>query len=285
VEGKTNRSLDPAIEWAQKKYLSKDLFWGSPDLALREVRNAILLIVSDLIKHTNQEIPVDLKPIAPLRKIRNIMETEISVDGILIPENGGFTIKVRENIHPFKKRFAIAHEMGHTFFFNIEVDPPRREFAFQDSNYWVQEEFACRIAREILVPSFSVCSLIASEKLLPSISGLRYLSALYQVSYDVLRFRLVNDLPLWDCVIFESAFSEGRFLTKGCNISKGKSHKEFIMPKIISRDDVFQELYCILLASLKQNKINDTVQIQNRKYHVETLLLDRTRQSVLTILS
>jgi hypothetical protein len=279
-----NRILDPAIEWAQEKYLTKDLFWGSPDLALSEVRKAILSIVNDILIATSQEIPVDLKSIAPLRRIKSIMETEISVDGILIPENGGFTIKVREDIHPFKKRFAIAHEIGHTFFFNIELDPPRREFAFQNANYWVQEEFSCRIAREILVPNSSIYSLIQNEKLSPSISALRYLSALYQVSYDVLRYRLVNDLPLWNCVIFESAFSEGMFLTKGCNISKGKSHKNFTMPKIISHEEAFHELSDVFSDTLKQSRINRTIEIENRKYQIETLLLDRDRQRILAIL-
>ena len=279
-----NRGLDPAIEWAQEKYLSKDLFWGSPDLALSEVRKAILSIVNDTLMVTSQEIPVDLKPIAPLRRIKSIMETEISVDGILIPENGGFIIKIREDIHPFKKRFAIAHEIGHTFFFNIELDPPRREFAFQNANYWVQEEFSCRIAREILVPNSSIFSLIQNEKLSPSISALRYLSGLYQVSYDALRYRLVNDLQLWDCVIFESNFSEGRFLTKGCNISKGKSHKNFTIPKVICFEETFHEMAEVLSDTLKQCMSNHTIEIENRKYQIETLLLDRDRQRILAIL-
>jgi hypothetical protein len=251
---------------------------------VKEVKRAILLTVDDLLIRTNHGIPVDLKPLAFLRKINRIWETELSVDAILIPEYGGFLAKVRKKLHPFKKRFAIAHEIGHTFFFNIEIDPPRREFAYQKSNYWVQEEFSCAIAREILVPRFSIIPIVEKEHVRPSLAALRYLSALYQVSFDVLRTRLINDLPLWDCIFMESTVVDGKILTKGRDISKGKSHGGFVMPKAIERNGKLPELFQIISATISEKRLQEKIEINYKKYFAETVLLDAARQSVMTLI-
>jgi len=251
---------------------------------VKEVKRAILFAVDDLLIHTNQGIPIDPKPIALLRKIRRIWETQLSVDAMLIPESGGFLVKIRKELHPFKKRFAIAHEIGHTFFFNIEIDPPRREFQYQKSEYWVQEEFSCAIAREILVPRFSIIPLIENEHVRPSVAALRYLSALYQVSFDVLRMRLINDLPLWDCVAIVSTVVDCKILTKGRDISKGKSHRSFVMPKVIEWKDKLPKLYQIISGTVSDKRIQEKIEIDNKEYLVETALLDAARQTVMTLL-
>jgi len=277
-------SLDPALRWAQEKYLAKDLFQHSQDLLVNEVRRAILAAVNDLLKQTNQNVPLDLEPISLLRRIRSIVETELSVDAILVPEIGGFMIKVNKDLHPFKKRYAIAHEIGHTFFFNIEDDPPRREFQYQKSNYWVQEEFACAIAREILVPRFSLIPLVENEHIQPSVNALRYLSSLYQVSFDVLRLRLINDLSLWNCAILKSTVAEGKILTKGRDISKGKSYRSFVIPRVIEWSDRLSDLFYIISVALSEKRVRDNIEMENTKYLVETLLLDPVKQTVMTLL-
>jgi len=282
---KTENTLDPAIAWAQEKYLAKGLFRNSRDLSISEVRKAILSAAEDMLKQTNQGIPLDPKSIAPLRRIRTIIETELSVDAILIPEVGGFAVKIQKDLHPFKKRYAIAHEIGHTFFFNIEVDPPRREFEYQKSSYWVQEELSCAIAREILVPRFSLLPLVENGRIQPSVNALRYLSALYQVSFDVLRMRLINDLPLWDCVVLESTVTEGKVLTKGRDISKGKTHRSFVMPRAIEWSGKLSKLFYIISATLSEKRIKDSMEVENKKYSVETLLLDPAKQTVITLLA
>lgn len=281
---KTENLLDPAIEWAQEKYLAKGLFRNSRDLSITEVKRAILSAVEDMLKQIDKGIPFDPNSIAPLRRIKAIIETELSVDAILIPEVGGFVVKIHKALHPFKKRYAIAHEIGHTFFFNIEEDPPKREFEYQKSSYWVQEEFACAIAREILVPQFSLLPLVENERIQPSVSALRYLSALYQVSFDVLRMRLINDVPLWDCVVLESTVTEGKILTKGRDISKGKSHRSFVMPRVIEWSGRLSKLFYIISATLNEKRIKDIIEVENKKYSVETLLLDPAKQTVMTLL-
>jgi hypothetical protein len=281
---KSGDSLDPAIQWAQEEYLAKDLFLNSREASTNEVRRVILSTVDEMIKQTNQEIPFDPRLIAPLRRIKRIMEIELSVDAILIPETDGFTVKINSALHPFKKRYAIAHEIGHTFFFNIEATPPRREFEYQKSGYWVQEEFSCAIAREILVPRFSLLPLIQNERIQPSVNALRYLSAFYQVSFDVLRMRLINDVRLWDCVVLKSSVIDGKILTKGRDISKGRSYRSFVMPRVIEAVDRYPELLHIMLATLREKRIKDAIKVGNRKYLVETLLLDAGKQTVMSLL-
>jgi hypothetical protein len=277
-------NLDPALQWAKEKYLAKDIFCSSRKLAMNEIRRVLFSIVDDLLRRANQEMPFQPEAIAHFRRVKEIAETKLSVDALLLPEVGGFVIKIKSNLHPFKKRFACAHELGHTFFFNIDIDPPQREFQYQKSSYWVQEDSACAIAREILIPQFSIRPMIENEGISPSISALRYLSALYQVSFDVLRYRLVNDAPLWDCVILTSTMLEGKIVTKGRDISKGPSYRDFIMPKVIQWNGKLPNMFYAVSSALFDRIVKDEVEIGGKKYTIESTLLDETRQTVLSLL-
>jgi Zn-dependent peptidase ImmA (M78 family) len=277
-------NLDPALQWAKEKYLAKDIFCNSRTFAMNEIRRALLSIADSLVRRAKQEIPFQPDAIAPFRRVKEIVETELSIDAMLIPEIGGFVIKIKRSLHPFKKRFACAHELGHTFFFNIDVDPPQREFQYQKSSYWVQEDSACAIAREILVPLFSVRPIIEKEEISPSISALRYLSALYQVSFDVLRYKLVNDAALWDCIILTSTLSEGKIVTKGRDISKGASYRDFVMPKVVQWNGKLPNMFYVLSSALSDRIVKDEVKIGGKKYAIESILLDETRRTVLSLL-
>lgn len=277
---KKHRSLDPALQWLQDRYLSKGIHFPH-DFAVSEIRNAVISDVTETLKLTNQKTPFEPSAIAHYRKVKRIMETDLSKDGILIPEIGGFLIKIKKNIHPFKKRLACAHELGHTFFYNIEADPPRREFSQHESSYWVQEEFSLFIAREILIPRFSIIPLIKTENIIPSIDSIRYLSAVYQVSFNVLRYRLINDLGLWDCIILNSRISEGKINTKKVDISKGPSYRELNVSQLVIENI---NLSYLLSSTLTERRIRDRINLDGKLYSVETILLDEERQSILTII-
>lgn len=279
-------SLDPALLWARDKYLGPGAYHASRELVKKELRKALFSIVDNLLEETNQKMPFKPELLAPKRRVKNIVEAELSkVNALLIPEIGGFLMKIKSNLHPFQKRFACAHEIGHTFFFNIDIDPPRREFQYQKSSYWVEEEFSCAMAREILLPSHSIRETIQKDGLAPSISAIRYLSSIYQASFDVLRLKLINDIPLWDCIIFRSSLSNGKVITKGRDISKGISYRDISISRVIEKNSKYSELFTIISSTLKKKHFNDKVNIDEKEYSIETVLLDYGKPVVMGILT
>jgi len=280
------RSLDPALLWARDKYLGPGLYRASRELIKRELRKALFSIVDDLLEETNQSMPFKPELLAPKRRIKKIVEAELSkVNAFLIPEIGGFVIKIKSSRHPFQKRFACAHEIGHTFFFNIDTDPPRREFQYQKSSYWVEEEFSCAIAREILLPSASIRETIHKDCPRPSISAIRYLSSLYQVSFDVLRLKVINDVPLWDCIIFKSSISNGKVITKGWDISKGASYRDIPISRVVDKSSKHSQLFTIISSTFKKMRLNDKINMNGKEYSIETILLDYEKPVVMSIIT
>jgi len=277
--------LDPALLWARDKYLGPEVFHSGEQIKI-ELRKTLFSIVDDLLNETNQRIPFQPESLAPKRRIKEIVETELrKVNALLIPEVGGFLMKIRSDIHHFQKRFACAHEIGHTFFFNIDIDPPRREFQYQKSSYWVEEEFSCAIAREILLPEYSIRKTIRKNQISPSISAIRYLSGLYQASFDLIRLKVINDIPLWDCIIFRSSLSDGKAITRGRDISKGISYRDIRIPLVIEENSEYSQLFNVLFSTLKKKRLSDRVDLKGKEYSIETILLNYAEPVVMSILT
>lgn len=276
--------LDPALSWAVDKYLNQS-FLPAEQLK-KELRKSLLSIVGNLLEDTTQVIPIVPELLAPKRKIQKIIEADLmQVDGLLIPRIGGFLMKIKSNLHPFKKRFAIAHEIGHTFFFNIDADPPRREFQYQKSSYWVEEDFSCAIAREILIPKHSLFETIERNQISPSIDAIRYLSSLYQVSFDVIRMKAINDNPLWDCLYFRSSLSEGKAFTITRDISKGISFRNIRIPRIMEKDSKYSPLLEVLYRALEKKYVKKSIKLCDSEYSVETLMLNQENPIVMTVIT
>lgn len=279
-------TLDPALLWARDKYLGTGLYKESRELVKRELRRVLRDIVDNLLDETNQEIPILPELLGPKRRIKRILQAKLSrVNALLIPELGGFVMKIKSSLHPFQKRFACAHEIGHTFFFNIEVDPPRRDFQSAKSAYWVEEEFSCFVGREILLPTTSISETIQEKDLLPSVSALRYLSRMYQVSFDVIRLKIINDVHLWDCVIFRSKISEGKVTTIGRNISKGISFRNLRIPRTIDKNSKHSNLFSFLHHASEKGHLKGWVDINREKYSIETVVLNYEQPVLLSILA
>lgn len=278
-------SLDPALLWAREKYLGSDVNY-SREQVKKDLRKVLFSIVDNLLKETDQEIPFQPEMLAHKRRIKKIVDAELSgVNALLIPEVGGFLMKIKSGIHHFQRRFACAHEVGHTFFFNIDADPPRREFQYQKSSYWVEEEFSCAIAREILLPQYSIRRTIQKNKISPSISALRYISGLYEASFDLIRLKIINDTPLWDCVIFRSSLSDGKIVTKGRDVSKGVSYRDLHIPRVIERNSEHSKLFDVLFSTLEKKHQNARVTLASEEHSIETTLLNYREPVVISVLT
>lgn len=287
MEGR-KRSLDPPLLWARDKYLGLDFGNTSRELVIRELRKTFFSIVDELLEETGQEEP-EFKPelLAPKRRIKDIIEAPLSkVRALLTPEIGGFVLKIKSDMHLFQKRFSCSHEIGHTFFFNIDSDPPRKEFSYQKSRYWVEEEFSNAIAREILVPSDSIREIVQKECPFPSISALRYLSKKYQVSDDVLRLKLINDMSLWDCIFFRASLFDDKVITKKRDISKGISYRNVHIPHIVKKNSEYFELFTVISSTIKEKRVRGKkVNINGKEYIIETRLLNYKKPTMIGILT
>jgi len=166
------------------------------------------LKASECIKDSNQDDAerIDLKPILKLRRIKRPIKIDESLKSIakLIPENDGFKILVNKSlVGKFSKahwRFTIAHEIGHTFFFNFNEKPFRRisSHNFIDN----MEERLCDIfAAELLMREELVKKNfyeLANDNILVSLD---LISKKFDVSFDAISIRIINVLSLWNGIL------------------------------------------------------------------------------------
>lgn len=114
----------------------------------------------------------------------------------LMPIGSGFVINVNKSLPISRKRNAICHEIGHTFFFDTSSTPPRR---LNTSQSGYNEELLCFCAaREMLIPS-SLCKREISRfepETIYNFEGISKLAKIFLVSSDVMACRLTHDLAL-----------------------------------------------------------------------------------------
>jgi Zn-dependent peptidase ImmA (M78 family) len=155
-------------------------------------------------------------PIASLDRYitaRNIREFtyshEVDTHGKLIPLGSsfddGFSMIIRRELSPLRLRFAIAHEICHTFFY--ELVP---EVKFQPHPRDAQEEFLCNAgAASILMPENQLR--VDARGTSPSFSDLERLASLYEVSIWAMFMRL-QSLGLWQAEMSTwHRFEDGQF--------------------------------------------------------------------------
>jgi len=133
-------------------------------------------------------------------KERNVIQIEtisgLNCDGTLEPIGTtfaeGFRMRLRKNVPPARIRFSIAHEVCHTFFY--ELVP---EMKFRPHEPDEAEERLCNVgAAALLIPARS---LRISVKGLPiCLASLERLAEEYYVSPPTMLIRL-KSLGLWHC--------------------------------------------------------------------------------------
>jgi Zn-dependent peptidase ImmA (M78 family) len=167
-------------------------------------------LVSELAKASKRTKPIaDLE--ACLRK-RNVRETRsvpgLSSDGYIEPLGSsyreGFRITLREEASAARNRFTIAHELCHTFFYEIV---PELKFGSHDTD--PQEERLCNLgAGELLIPARHLKSHAKKQPI--SINSLEGLSRTYLVSPEAMLLRL-RSLRLWNCELSYWRLRGGNF--------------------------------------------------------------------------
>ena len=131
---------------------------------------------------------------------RRIVETRVVArlpsDGYVEPLGpsfqDGFRMVLRAGSAPTRSRFTIAHELCHTFFYEIV---PELKYGFEGTD--PAEERLCNVgAAELLIPSKSLRHRAKGCRV--SLDSLGELANIYAVSMEAMLLRL-RALGLWNC--------------------------------------------------------------------------------------
>lgn len=174
------------------------------------VKNEIEKLASHLLCIGGQsEPPVKLSYLfAPRRILGARPSRSLETDGSLCVDKGGFTILYRSS-YKVREHFTIAHEIGHTFFYNIETSPPTRlypsPFPVAD-----EEEICNLIASELLMPHQSVLRAIerldSQGKREPRPEILISIAGTFFVSVSTMARRLVQELDIWNAIVLSAVW-------------------------------------------------------------------------------
>jgi hypothetical protein len=155
---------------------------------------AIATVVEEMLYQTQNNIPpVRLDRIAPLRAVRKTVYTSnIRSGGKLEVVPTGFMVFLQSGVQWYKRKEYWAHELGHTFFYNIATSPPSRAIEYGGA----EEEAICDlIAREMVAPRQLLVENLKTDCC--SVMELRRLCKVFQMTHITMLYRLLVDLELW----------------------------------------------------------------------------------------
>lgn len=159
----------------------------SPEMAIDEALKASFPDLQDLAP------PVGLSRLAAARGVLDILRRNLDCDGVISETaKGSYIIQVSRNHAQTRTRFTIVHELGHTFFF--DVDPNIRE-RVRDANLEQvgrldAEEHLCNYAAaEILLPRKQFREALRTNG--PSAKALTHLGKTFDVSVHATTRRLL----------------------------------------------------------------------------------------------
>lgn len=103
--------------------------------------------------------PVHPEKIAKLRKVKWVFKIEMDKSGSLTPVENGFYIFLRKTDIMYRRNFSCAHEIGHTFFFDLSCNVPKLLIRVNDNERLIMEKFCDAFAEELLMPRVHFLSL------------------------------------------------------------------------------------------------------------------------------
>jgi hypothetical protein len=216
--------IDSAEEVLAKQFFTtfeQEILKDRPEYFKKELERRVFIKIRDLFDKTGRNVPSDLNKFGSFRKVKNIIEDAslTTCEAMLTPIRGGFIIKYDPKVPETRQRFSIAHEIGHTFFFDLNVDDqtmPQKTFK---SFSKTEEKWANLIAGEILTPEPYFYKSVLEFGKKPSIYILKNLKLKFKVSLEVLIKRLLYDAPKWNQNIWKDDLWE-------CFIVIGEENKE-----------------------------------------------------------
>ena len=167
-------------------------------------------VVDKLLSISKQEKPpvkVDHKVILSDRRIKKIRYNANLIErGKLIIGNSGFYIEVnplgwtKNNWY----KLILAHEISHTFLYNIDVWPPKKIISYDTGDQSI--EWLCfEMAKNLLAPNRFLKqeteTLQCAGAINCSFAILGRLSKQFVIPWQIVAQRLIEDMELWNCII------------------------------------------------------------------------------------
>jgi hypothetical protein len=164
----------------------------SPQLALKEALNAAFPELQQLVP------PISVNRLAGFRNVARISERDLNCDGLISrTSTGHYLVEVNRDHAEARRRFTVAHEIAHTFFFDVE-EPPRNRV--EDGNLdavngFDPEEMLCNwAAAEMLMPQRQFHAMVRGLGL--GSASLIQLSRNFNVSLHAAARRLLQNCGL-----------------------------------------------------------------------------------------
>ena len=166
------------------------------DPYLNYLNSCLKNLLDEYINEYKKDGPPFLaEEIAEIRKVKEIQRVEMNHDGLLIPVKGGFIIQLNKR-HPYaKQNYTCAHEVAHTFFYDLNRDPPKKIINLENE----VEEYLCNlIAARMLIPEEYLRDV---KRKVPSIQLLIELSNKFCVSINTMARRITKETGIWKCIV------------------------------------------------------------------------------------
>lgn len=208
---------------------------------------------------------------------------EIGAHGSLETTNEGFLVNIdnklgkeARNIH--RLRSTIAHELMHTFFYDTNSLPPQKfgRGKTTRSDFLKEEELCCYLTREFLMPKFVMFDKSREYiKIKPSTKNIELLKSEFKVSSDIVAYRMIIDLKLWDAIFIKS-MKEGN-LFKSVTRLKSKInpfYKELKLPRYLPEKDP-RNKWIIKIAehiqnTLMNNEFQELINVEDHRVALES---------------
>jgi len=158
-------------------------------------------------------IPVDVFTLATRKgfKIVEDLSGPSCDEGQLLPVSGGYRVRLRSTVTEARKRFSLAHEIGHSYFYKDEGVGPRHVIGVLSAAERKAEERICNLfASTLLMPRTTIRKQLQENVTgsPPSIvSGLRNIALRFKVSLPALLMRAASlELEKPTCLLIWSSF-------------------------------------------------------------------------------
>lgn len=165
-------------------------------------KNGLLREVQALLDQTGQKHPpFNPELLAPYRKVIEIRRQKLMVPGILTPVKKGFIISLNSDDSVRRQRSTCAHEIAHTFFYDITTSPPSqiKVRGYKAKQFGLEEDTCNQLAEEILMPTHAVRE-VTAEFPHPLMKSFVKLMSSFDVSSELLAWRL-RRLKVWRAII------------------------------------------------------------------------------------
>ncbi len=176
---------------------------------------------------------------AQLRNVWQIVESDIRIDGRLVPSPPTFTIELRRDRTFQRKNFTCAHEVAHTFF------TPSPNVAFQCVHITQEpdamEEALCNLAAaELLMPNEVITA--AGADYLPRPEALLEIASMFGTSLSATAIRLMK-LKIWNVGFVMWSIEDSRLLPRWiCKRNGMFTHRPVLGILNANSSSVFQTL-------------------------------------------